>query len=104
MVSIFNYYLKLNEDPDFDGKLTSLVDIEELPLKAVVHILLEEDSSSVASTELLLHVSYPEHLSRWPPSPFQIPAFAFGVELRLREGKSEFEKNGRPLSSPIYAF
>lgn len=42
-------------------------------------------------------MSSPEHLSRWPPSPFQIPTFAFGVEVRLREGNTEFEKNGGPL-------
>lgn len=30
----------LYEDPDFDGKLTSLEDIEELPQKAVVYISL----------------------------------------------------------------
>ena len=32
----------LYEDPDFDGKLTSLVDIDELPQKAVVHISFTE--------------------------------------------------------------
>jgi len=40
----------LYEDPDFDGKLTSLVDIEELPQKAVVHISPPQESSSIAST------------------------------------------------------
>lgn len=85
------------EDPDFDGKLTSLVDIEELPQKAVVHILLAQDSSSTASTETLSDVSSPERLSRWPAGPFQIPTFGFDVELTLREGNAEFERNGRPL-------
>ncbi|KAG7518072.1 hypothetical protein JOB18_023807 [Solea senegalensis] len=37
----------LYEDPDFDGKLTSLADIEELPQKAVVHISLSQDSSLI---------------------------------------------------------
>uniref|UniRef100_A0A3B4VIB3 PB1 domain-containing protein n=1 Tax=Seriola dumerili TaxID=41447 RepID=A0A3B4VIB3_SERDU len=85
------------EDPDFDGKLTSLVDIEELPQKASVHISYAQDSSSVASTDTLSEVSSPERLSRWPPGPFQIPTFAFDVELTLRDGNTEFEKNGRPL-------
>ncbi|XP_059180231.1 sterile alpha motif domain-containing protein 3-like [Centropristis striata] len=85
------------EDPDFDGKLTSLVEIEELPQKAVVHISLTQDSSSVASTETLSDVSSPERLSRWPPGSFQIPTFGFDVELTLRQGNTEFEKTGRPL-------
>ncbi|KAG7523135.1 hypothetical protein JOB18_040202 [Solea senegalensis] len=55
----------LYEDSDFDGKLTSLADIEELPQKAVVHISLSQDSSSIASTDLLSDVSSPERLSRW---------------------------------------
>lgn len=39
------------KDPDFDGKHNSLVDIEEFPQKAVVHISFPQDSSSAASTE-----------------------------------------------------
>lgn len=85
------------EDPDFDGKLTSLVDIEELPHKAVVHISLEQDSISLASTETLSSVSSPERLSRWPPGPFPVPTFSFDVELKLREGNTEFEKNNKHL-------
>lgn len=53
------------EDPDFDGKLASLVDINELPQKAVVHIKLTDDSSGT-STEILSDVSSPERLCRWP--------------------------------------
>jgi len=67
------------EDPDFDGKLTSLADIEELPQKAVVHISLSQDSSSLASTDILSDASSPERLSRWPPGPFPVPTFAFDV-------------------------
>ncbi|KAA8587862.1 hypothetical protein FQN60_016724, partial [Etheostoma spectabile] len=55
------------EDPDFDGQLTCLVDIEELPQKACVHISLTYDSSSLASTDTLSDVSSPERLSRRPP-------------------------------------
>lgn len=85
------------EDPDFDGKLTSLSDILELPQKAVVHISLSQDSSSLASTDVLSDVSSPERLSRWPPGPFPVPTFAFDVELKLRDGNAEFEKNNRQL-------
>ncbi|TNN38164.1 hypothetical protein EYF80_051680 [Liparis tanakae] len=84
------------EDPDFDGKLTSLTDIDELPQKAVVHISPSEDSSSIASVQLS-DVSSPERLSRWPPGPFPIPTFAFDVELKLRDGNAEFETNGTHL-------
>lgn len=73
------------EDPDFDGKLTSPGDIEELSQKAVVLISLAQDSSSVASTETLSDVSSPEHLSRWRPGP----VFAFDVELKLELNAEE---------------
>jgi len=85
----------LYEDPDFEGKLTSLIDIDELHQKAVVHIFLSQDSSSIASTVQLSDVSSPEPLSRWPPGPF--PTFAFDVKLKLRDGNAEFEKNGTHL-------
>jgi len=87
----------LYEDPDFDGKLTSLADIEELPQKAVVHISLSQDSSSSASTDLLSDVSSPQRLSRWPPGPFPIPTFAFDVELKLKDGNAKYERNSRHL-------
>uniref|UniRef100_A0A8C3AFD0 Uncharacterized protein n=1 Tax=Cyclopterus lumpus TaxID=8103 RepID=A0A8C3AFD0_CYCLU len=108
----------LYEDPDFEGKLTSLADIEELPQKAVVHISLSQDSSSIASTVQLSDVSSPERVSRWPPGPFPVPIFAFDVELKLRDGNAEYEKNNthlkltrdlkhdilEKLSSAIYGF
>lgn len=108
----------LYEDPDFDGKLTSLADIEELPQKAVVHISPSKESSSTASTVLLSDVSSPERLSRWPPGPFPLPTFSFDVELKLRHGNAEYEKNNtqhmltrdlkhdilEKLASAIYGF
>lgn len=81
------------EGPDFVGKLTSLVDIEELPQKSCC----SPDFSSAASTETLPDVSSPERLSRWPPGPFQIPNFAFDVELILGERNAEFENIGKLL-------
>ncbi|XP_053274095.1 sterile alpha motif domain-containing protein 3 [Pleuronectes platessa] len=104
LINILKHKLELDndfslhyEDPDFDGKLTSLVDINELPQKAVVHISLSNDSSSVASAETLSDMSTPERLSRWPSGPFPIPSFSFVVEVMLTEGNREFEKNGTPL-------
>ena len=88
----------LYEDPDFDGKLTSLVDISELPQKAVIHVKLDNDNSSAASTEILYdHVSSPERLCRWPSEPFPIPTFGFDVELILQEGNKKFQKDGTHL-------
>lgn len=88
----------LYEDPDFDGKLTALTDIDELPQKSIIHITFSEDSSSIASTVLLSDVSSPERLSRWPPGPFPIPTFSFDVELKLRDGNAEYEKNNTHLN------
>lgn len=83
----------LYEDPDFDGKLTSLADIQELPQKSVVHISLSDESSSLASTDTLTDGSSSERQSRWPSGPFPVPTFAFDVELKLQNGNAEFEKN-----------
>lgn len=74
-----------NEDPHFDGKLTCLVDIQELPQKACVHVSLTRDSSSVASTDTL---SSPERLSRWLPGVFEILTFAYDVDLTRRDGNA----------------
>lgn len=57
------------EDPDFDGQLCSLVDIEELPQKAVLKVMRSEsDASSIASddTIILPHAITPERVNRWP--------------------------------------
>lgn len=54
---------KLETDCDFSLKYECLVDIEELPQKACVHISLTQDSSSVASTDAFSDVSSPERLS-----------------------------------------
>lgn len=104
LIEIVKQQLELNcdftlkyEDPDFDGKLTCLIDIEELPQKACVHISLTCDSSSLASTDILSDMSSPERLSRWPTGAFEIPTFAYDVELTLQAGNAEFEKNEKHL-------
>lgn len=84
------------EDPDFDGQLTYLMDIEELPHKVTMHLLVEGgDTSSTADTEILSEVSSRERLSRWPPDVFPVPTFALEVDLKLREGNAAFERNGK---------
>ena len=41
-------------------------------------------------------MSSPERL-RQPPGPFPVPTFAFDVELKLKDGNAEYEKNSRHL-------
>lgn len=85
----------LYEDPDFDGKLTSLADIEELPQRAVVHI-----SFFNRTQALLVQLLYSQmcHVqSGWPPGPFPVQTFAFDAELKLKDGNAEYEKNNTPL-------
>ncbi|XP_033889947.2 uncharacterized protein LOC117420585 isoform X2 [Acipenser ruthenus] len=57
----------------------------------------ETSSISTTDTELLSDVSSPERLSRWPPGIFPMPTFAYEVELKLREGNTAFERNGKCL-------
>lgn len=83
------------EDPDFNNQLTSLDDINELPQKAVVHILPVESEGSTTSTEILSDVSNSERSKMWPRGDFPIPQFSYDVELRLRQGNDEFEKSGK---------
>lgn len=42
-------------------------------------------------------MSSSERLSRWPPDPFQIPTFAYDIELTLRQGNAKFQQSGRPV-------
>uniref|UniRef100_A0A3Q2YA07 PB1 domain-containing protein n=1 Tax=Hippocampus comes TaxID=109280 RepID=A0A3Q2YA07_HIPCM len=87
----------LFEDPDFDGKRNFLQDIEELPQKSVLHISISQHSSSVASTVGFSDASYPERHSSWPSGSFPVPTFGYNVELRLRDGNAEYEKNNTHL-------
>lgn len=87
------------EDPDFDGQLCSLVDIEELPQKAIVKVVRREsDESSVASddTIILPHAMTPERVDKWP-QVFPIPTFSYEVELVLGEGDVAYERTGKVL-------
>lgn len=90
------------EDPDFDRQFCSLLDIEELPQKAVVKVVRpESDGSSVASddTIILPHAMTPDRVERWPQD-FPIPTFSYEVELILGEGDVAYvayERTGKAL-------
>uniref|UniRef100_A0A8C6KEL5 Uncharacterized protein n=1 Tax=Nothobranchius furzeri TaxID=105023 RepID=A0A8C6KEL5_NOTFU len=87
------------EDPDFDGQLCSLVDIEELPQKAVAKVIRpESDDSSVSSDDstILPHAMTPGRLERWPQD-FPIPTFSYEVELILSDGDVSYERTGKVL-------
>ena len=91
------------EDPDFGGDRTDLVQIDELPQKAVVHLVLSNNdsyslSSSLPSTDILSDVSTPERGQGWPTGPFPIPTFSFDVELVLSKANAEYEKTGALLT------
>lgn len=75
-------------DPDFVGQLSSLLEIEELPQKAVLKVIRSEsDASSVASddTIILAQAISPERTEIWPRI-FPVPTFSYEVELVLGEG------------------
>ncbi|XP_065814227.1 uncharacterized protein [Labrus bergylta] len=87
------------EDPDFDGQLCSLIDIEELPQKAVLKLVRSQsDASSIASddTIILPHAMTPERTQRWP-DVCPVPAFTYEVELILVEGNLNHERTGKTL-------
>ncbi|XP_036447956.1 uncharacterized protein LOC118822786 [Colossoma macropomum] len=87
------------EDPDFDGQLSLLVDIEELPEKGTLKVVRSEsDDPSTASsdTDILPHVPLTQRQKNWPDS-FPVPTFSFEVEHVLEEGDSVFDRPGKTL-------
>uniref|UniRef100_A0A3Q3RZ58 PB1 domain-containing protein n=1 Tax=Mastacembelus armatus TaxID=205130 RepID=A0A3Q3RZ58_9TELE len=87
------------QDPDFDWQLCSLVDIEELPQKAVLKVIRSEsDASSIASddTIILPHAMTPDRTERWP-DVFPVPTFSYEVELILGKGNVTYERLGKTL-------
>ncbi|XP_051785942.1 uncharacterized protein LOC114654141 [Erpetoichthys calabaricus] len=109
------------EDPDFDYRLCNLHNVEELPPeKATIRIFWElmmspieqpdKDSSDVSfdtlDTASLVSVesspsssSSCHRVSQWP-SKFFIPSFSFDVEIRLRKGNEQYEKEQTTLNVP----
>lgn len=86
-------------DPDFDWQLCSLLEIEELPQKAVLKVIRSEsDASSVASddTIILAQAISPERTEIWP-RVFPVPTFSYEVELVLGEGNVAYEITGKTL-------
>lgn len=92
------YFSSSYQDPDFDGQLCSLVDIEELPQKAVVKVIRSEsDVSSVASDDTILpHAMTLDVAERWP-DVFPLPTFSYELELVLGEGNITNERTGKTL-------
>lgn len=87
------------EDPDFDGQLSCLVDIEELPVKGTLRVVRSEnDTSSCASsdTDILPHVPVSHRLKTWP-DVFPVPTFSYEMEHVLAEGNDLFESSGKTV-------
>lgn len=87
------------EDPDFDGDLTLLVDIQELPEKGTLRVVRPEgDSSSVASsdTDILPHAPAAQRQKSWPDQ-FVVPGFGYEMEHILEEGNRVYEESGKLL-------
>lgn len=85
------------EDPDFDGQLSILVDIEELPEKATLKVMRpQSDESSTASsdTDILPHVPLTQRQKNWPDA-FPVPTFSYEVEHVLEKGNRVFEASGQ---------
>uniref|UniRef100_A0A3P8SKE1 Uncharacterized protein n=1 Tax=Amphiprion percula TaxID=161767 RepID=A0A3P8SKE1_AMPPE len=76
------------EDPDFDGDLCVLVDIQELPEKGTLRVIRPEgDTSSTASsdTDILPHVPAIQRQRSWPDH-FVVPSSGYEMEHILEEG------------------
>uniref|UniRef100_A0A8C1ZMZ0 Uncharacterized protein n=1 Tax=Cyprinus carpio TaxID=7962 RepID=A0A8C1ZMZ0_CYPCA len=87
------------EDPDFDGDLCLLLDIQELPEKSTLRVVRPEgDTSSTASTDtdILPHVSALQRQKSWPDR-FVIPGFDYEMERILEEGNHVYEESGKLL-------
>lgn len=87
------------QDPDFDGQLCSLVDIEELPQKVVLKVVQpESDTSSVATddTIILPHAMTPDRAEGWP-QVFPVPTFSYEVEFVIEEGNVTYERTGKTV-------
>lgn len=85
------------QDPDFDGQLSVLVDIQELPEKGTLKVMRSEsDGSSTrgSDTDILPHI--PQRQKNWPDC-FPLPAFSFEVEHVLQEGNTVFERCGKTV-------
>ncbi|TRZ04082.1 hypothetical protein DNTS_011833 [Danionella cerebrum] len=88
------------EDPDFDGQLCCLVDIEDLPEKGTLQVVRSEaDNVSFESydTEILPSTPFSNRLKTWPDT-FNVPNFSYEVEHLLQEGNAAYEQSGRTIT------
>lgn len=96
------------EDPEFKNELCNLNDITEIhPDKAVLKMIFSHANAELPSTSSqdmasVSPVSSPafsstvlmqRELAQQCPTPFPIPAFSYGVELRLVKGNEVYEKS-----------
>ncbi|XP_077089958.1 uncharacterized protein LOC143741580 [Siphateles boraxobius] len=90
------------EDPEFGNALCDLENIDDLPSKATVKLIktLELDIHSTDTEDTALasdtSSSSSKRTSRWP-DVFDLPTFSYDVEFALREGNSEYFKEGKHL-------
>nr|XP_054590080.1 uncharacterized protein LOC129154312 [Nothobranchius furzeri] len=88
------------EDPDFDGQLCCLVDIEDLPEKGTLQVVRSEvDNVSLQSsdTEILPHAPISNRLKTWPDN-FSVPTFSYEVEHLLQEANAAYEQSGKTIT------
>uniref|UniRef100_A0A3B4VKR7 Reverse transcriptase domain-containing protein n=1 Tax=Seriola dumerili TaxID=41447 RepID=A0A3B4VKR7_SERDU len=98
---IFEVKNKLNLAYEFHNALCNLVNIEDLPSKAIIKIVrfVELDLSSTSTDDIVLlsdNTDSPERLCRWPEI-FVVPTFSYEVEYALREGNSAFVREGKTV-------
>lgn len=89
------------EDPDFGNALCDLENIDDLPYKATVKLIktfeLDIHSTDTEETALASDTSSSsKRTSRWP-DVFDLPTFSYDVKFALREGNSEYFKEGKHL-------
>ncbi|XP_036067167.1 uncharacterized protein LOC112138338 isoform X2 [Oryzias melastigma] len=87
------------EDPDFDGDLCLLLDIQELPEKGTLRVVrTDNDTSSVGSsdTDILPHAPALQRQKSWPDQ-FVVPSFGYEMEHLLAEGNRAYQESGKLL-------
>lgn len=86
------------EDPDFDGQLSVLLDIQELPEKGTLKVVRSEsDASSTGSsdTDILPHVPLGQRQKNWPD--ILARTFSYEVEHVCAQGNAVFQSSGKTL-------
>ncbi|XP_072561790.1 uncharacterized protein [Paramormyrops kingsleyae] len=87
------------EDADFNGQLSCLIDIQELPEKGTLKVVRSEFATSSlpsSDTEILPRVPVSERRKTWPDI-FPVPTFSYEVEHVLEEGNIAYDRSGKTL-------